>query len=135
MNFAFEKFSVNISSLILGTINFVGRFQGKANDTTREFRTARSQKKIIVCPYWLEMVRRPQRFIYNVSFCAGGGGVMVSLVPCCFWGRGIGYPGYRVYSSPHISYLLPRKHKSRRYSFYWNAFLLFQIHSIPLATN
>lgn len=35
--------------------------QGKANDTTKEFRIAREQKKKIVSPLWIRMVRQRER--------------------------------------------------------------------------
>lgn len=35
--------------------------QGKANDTTKEFRIAREQKKKIVSPLWIRMVRQGER--------------------------------------------------------------------------
>ena len=42
--------------------------QGKANDTTKEFRIAREQKKKIVSPLWIRMVRQRERITLHCLY-------------------------------------------------------------------
>ncbi|KAK3106422.1 hypothetical protein FSP39_019639 [Pinctada imbricata] len=43
-------------------------FQGRANDTTKEFRVARDQKKTIVSPHWLYMCKEQNTRVDESSF-------------------------------------------------------------------
>ena len=41
-------------------------FTGKTNDLTREFRTARDDKKLIVSPEWIKMCKDENRHVEEV---------------------------------------------------------------------